>query len=82
MHEVDYPWVARAIRGWPGPATGPEHRQAIHGSATGPEQMQPFNLNSIGFCLSLLIDRKENNLIDAMKGGEKKPSDSFLTVLL
>ena len=31
-----------------------------------------FNLNSVGFCLSLLIDRKGNNLIDAMKGGEKK----------
>ena len=25
LHEVDYPWVARAIRGWPGSATGPEH---------------------------------------------------------
>ena len=37
LHEVDYPWVARAIRGWPGSATGPEHSQAIHGSATGPE---------------------------------------------
>ena len=22
---MDYPWVARAIRGWPGSATGPEH---------------------------------------------------------
>ena len=24
LYEVDYPWVARAIRGWPGSATGPE----------------------------------------------------------
>ena len=38
LYEVDYPWVARAIRVWPGPATGPEHSQAIHGSATGTEQ--------------------------------------------
>ena len=39
LHEVDYPWVARAIRGWPGSATGPERSQAIHGSATGPEHI-------------------------------------------
>ena len=25
MYEVDYPWVARAIRGWHGSATGTEH---------------------------------------------------------
>ena len=30
-----------------------------------------YNLNSIGFCPSLLIDKRENNPIDAMKGGEK-----------
>ena len=29
MHEVDYPWVARAIRGWPGSATGPEHSESL-----------------------------------------------------
>ena len=40
LHEMDYPWVARAIRGWPGSATGPEHSKAIHGSATGPEHIQ------------------------------------------
>ena len=31
--------MARAIRGWPGSANGPEHSQAIHGSATGPEHI-------------------------------------------
>ena len=31
-------WI---IRGWPGSAVGPEHSQAIHGSAVGPEQIAP-----------------------------------------
>ena len=34
--------MARAIRGWPGSANGPEHSQAIHRSAYGPESSPPL----------------------------------------
>ena len=33
-------WI---ICGWPGSAVGPEHSQAIHGSAVGPEQIRRFD---------------------------------------
>ena len=51
LHEVDYPWVARAIRGWPGSATGPERSQALHGSATGPEQIRALHNTPLGVTL-------------------------------
>ena len=57
LHEGDYPWVARAIRGWPGSATGAVHSQAIHGSATGPEHsgaIRDLATTSAGQLASLL----------------------------
>ena len=42
LHEVGHLHLARAVRGWPGSASGTERSHAIHGSASGTEQMFPF----------------------------------------
>ena len=35
LHEVGHPHLARAVRGWPGSASGTERSHAIHGSTDG-----------------------------------------------
>ena len=44
-------------------------------------ECSPYILNSIGSYSCLLIDRKENIPIDAMRGERKKSSNSFAIVL-
>ena len=44
LHEVGHPHLARAVRGWPGSASGTERSHAIHGSASGTEQIAACSL--------------------------------------
>jgi hypothetical protein len=54
-----------------------ENNSRIDGKNSSHFECSLYILDSIGFCPSLPIDRKENIPIDAMRGGEKKVFDSF-----